>query len=275
MKRRCLMSIDVEDWFQVENLQRGIPRETWDVRELRVEQNVGTVLDLLASHGSRGTFFVLGWIAERFPHVIRKLHDAGHEIASHGYGHELVYRMTKSRFLDDIAQSKKILEDIIGAPVAGYRAPNFSITEWAIDVLAQQGFRYDSSLFPALAHDRYGKLESAAGKERGIFELRPGFFQVPLSCVSVLGRNIPWAGGGYFRLYPYPVFRFGVRSILRREGIYCFYVHPWEFDPNQPRVAGIEAWYRFRHYNNLEKTKRRYTRLLEDFQFVPICEVLP
>jgi polysaccharide deacetylase family protein (PEP-CTERM system associated) len=268
------MSIDVEDWFQVENLQRGISRETWNGRELRVERNLQTVLDLLAEGRSRGTFFILGWIAERVPRTVRMIHEAGHEVASHGYGHELVYRLTRERFIADIERSKKTLEDLIGAPVLGYRAPNFSITEWAIDVLQECGFRYDSSFFPAVTHDRYGKLESVTGRERGIVEVRPGFYQVILSCLSVFGRNLPWAGGGYFRLLPYGVFRRGIRSILRAQGSYCFYIHPWEFDPDQPRVQGIDAWYSFRHYNNLEKTRGRYVRLLREFQFTAIRDAL-
>jgi polysaccharide deacetylase family protein (PEP-CTERM system associated) len=258
----------------VENLQRGISRETWGSRESRVERNVDVILDLLQQHGSRGTFFVLGWIAERVPGLVRRIHALGHEVASHGYGHELVYRMRRQDFEEDVRRSRSILEDLVGERVVGYRAPNFSITDWAIDVLAAMGFRYDSSLFPSMAHDRYGKLKGVTGQTGGVVELRPGFYQVLLSCAPLFGQSVPWAGGGYFRLLPYPVFRLGVRRILRKEGVYCFYIHPWEFDPDQPKVEGIEAWYRFRHYNNLEKTRVRYGKLLQHFTFRPIREAV-
>ena len=196
------------------------------------------------------------------------------EVASHGYGHDLIYTLTEDQFRTDVKRSKGLLEDITGQPVIGYRAPNFSITDWAIDILRETGFRYDSSLFPSMAHDRYGKLEKFKVEDKRWFELAPGFHQVLLSCLPLAGRNLPWAGGGYFRLIPYPVFQRGVRRILRLKQAYCFYIHPWEFDPGQPRVNNIKASYRFRHYNNLERTEKRFRALVSDFSFQPIRDAL-
>jgi len=273
-KAPALMSVDVEDWFQVENLRGAIARDTWNERELRVEKNVELILDILAASGTKATFFTLGWVAERVPGLVKKIHSAGHEVASHGYGHDLIYNLTEDQFREDVTRSKKLLEDITGQPVIGYRAPNFSITDWAIDILRETGFKYDSSLFPSMAHDRYGKLKKFKVEDSRWFELAPGFHQVLLSCLPLGGRNLPWAGGGYFRLIPYPIFQRGVRRILRLKQAYCFYIHPWEFDPGQPRVTGIKASYRFRHYNNLERTEKRFRALVNDFSFQPIRDAL-
>jgi polysaccharide deacetylase family protein (PEP-CTERM system associated) len=268
------MSVDVEDWFQVENLRPAIPRDTWDERELRVEGSTRRVLEILAEHDTRATFFVLGWLAERLPHLVREIRSHGHEIACHGYGHQLLYDLSAEAMREDIHRAKSILEDITGEPVVGYRAPSFSITDAAIDELSRQGFRYDSSLFPSMAHDRYGKLEGVRPDAPPTFRLREGFEQVSLSCLHVMGRRVPWAGGGYFRLLPYEVFRRGVARILEQQGQYTFYVHPWEFDPGQPRVSGIRASHRFRHYNNLDRTQSRFERLVSDFRFQPIRDAL-
>jgi polysaccharide deacetylase family protein (PEP-CTERM system associated) len=270
----AFMTIDVEDWFQVENLHAAIPRESWSGRELRVQRNVDIVLDLLARHDTRATFFVLGWIADAVPSVIKRIHDAGHEVGCHGYGHQMVKELSPDQFRADVLRAKSLLEDLSGDQVTGYRAPNYSITEWALDVLADVGFRYDSSLFPALAHDRYGRVKGGGGEGDSVFAIRPGLQEVVVSCLKVAGQNLPWAGGGYFRLFPYPVFRAGVRRILHREGLYCFYIHPWEFDPGQPRVRDIKPLYRFRHYQNLERTAARFERLLSDFKFVSISSVV-
>ena len=272
---KLLMSVDVEDWFQVENLQGGIPRESWEGRELRVERNVDLILELLRTGSSRSTFFVLGWVAERLPQVVRKVHAEGHEIACHGHGHGLVYKLSPASFREDVSRSKRLLEDTTGAPVVGYRAPNFSITDWAVDVLLELGFRYDSSLFPTIAHDRYGKLVNLPSGDAGVLEIRPGFYEILLSCLRMGGKNIPWAGGGYFRLIPYRLFRSGIGRIVRQTGLYSFYIHPWEFDPDQPRVENIKSQYRLRHYTNLGKTEPRFKRLVKDFRFVPYRDALP
>jgi polysaccharide deacetylase family protein (PEP-CTERM system associated) len=270
----ALLSIDLEDWFQVENLKGAISRESWEVQELRVVRDVDIILSILGETSTRATFFVLGWIAEHVPSLVKRIHEQGHEIASHGYGHDLVYNLTQDQFREDVRISKNILEDLIGEQVIGYRAPSFSITDWAIDILIEAGFQYDSSLFPSLAHDRYGKFRHYVVQRETNVELEKGFREIVLSCLPILGKNIPWAGGGYFRVVPYAVFRGGVQRILRHKGIYCFYIHPWEFDPGQPRIDAVNALYRFRHYKNLAKTRERFVRLLNDFEFRPLREAL-
>lgn len=272
-RAQALMSIDVEDWFQVENLRGVIARESWDSRELRVERSTRGILDSLGRANARATFFFLGWVAERLPRLVRDVHAAGHEVGCHGYGHRLLPELGESAFREDVARAKSILEDLTGEAVTGYRAPSFSITDWAIDHLADLGFRYDSSLFWAL--ERHGRFTRHEVRDAPVFELRKGFHEVRLSCLPVPGGRLPWAGGGYFRLIPYPVFRQGVRRILERTGVFSFYTHPWEFDPGQPRVRGIRRSFAFRHYNNLDKTARRFERLLSDFSFAPVRSILP
>ena len=265
------MSIDVEDWFHVENLKGAVTRESWDSRDLRVERNVDRILELLDDENVLATFFILGWVVERCPDVMGRIADAGHEIASHGYGHDLVYSLSHDQFREDLRRSKALIEDATGHAVRGYRAPSFSITEWAIDILQEEGFVYDSSGVATTLHDRYGTLE---GMEpgRAVTEVRDGFFEVWVSSLPIGRRAVPWGGGGYFRLLPYPVFRWGVARILR-DTSYIFYLHPWEIDPDQPRIdAGWKS--RFRHYNNLHKCEQRLERLLRDFRFGTMSGVL-
>jgi polysaccharide deacetylase family protein (PEP-CTERM system associated) len=270
---RAAMSVDVEDWFQVENLKPVIPRATWDIRERRVERNTTRILELLDQHRARATFFILGWIAERHPGLIRRIAEAGHEIASHGYGHDLLYTLTEAEFRSDVGRCKKILEDITGQPIVGYRAPSFSITDWAVSILQELGFEYDSSAFPTVAHDRYGRL-SGVDAARPILELRPGFFEVCISCLRLGNRGLPWGGGGYFRMIPYLPWRAGVRSILGSGAPYVFYIHPWEIDPGQPRVDGLGRVSRFRHYLNLNRSEDRLRALVSDFQWTTVKSVL-
>jgi polysaccharide deacetylase family protein (PEP-CTERM system associated) len=268
------MSIDVEDWFHVANLGRIIRPHTWPERELRVEKTMDHMLQLMEQWNVKATCFVLGWVAERLPHLVRRVADAGHEIASHGYGHELVYDMQPTAFRRDITRSKQFLEDITGRRVFGYRAPNFSITDWAIPILQEVGFTYDSSLFPTtIAHDRYGRptMMRMNGKSIVTYD---GVAEVGLSCLTVGGHAMPWAGGGYFRLLPYEVFRAGVRRILASGRPYVFYIHPWELDPGQPRVAGLTRGERFRHYLNIERTEARWVSLMSDFEWVTISKLL-
>jgi polysaccharide deacetylase family protein (PEP-CTERM system associated) len=269
------MSIDVEDWFHVENLSRAITRQTWRARELRVERNMDRMLQLMADAPGdvRATCFILGWVAERCPALVRRIAGAGHEIASHGYAHELVTSLSPKKLRADVARSKSLLEELTGAAVAGYRAPNFSITEWAIPVLRDAGFRYDSSLFPTIAHDRYGKIEGPRTGE-AVAELVPGFYEIAVSCLPVAARSLPWGGGGYFRVMPYGLFRRGVRRILSTGQPYVFYIHPWEIDPGQPRVNGVPARYRVRHYVELGRCERRFAALLADFQWSTLSTVL-
>jgi polysaccharide deacetylase family protein (PEP-CTERM system associated) len=268
---RAVMSIDVEDWFQVENLSGVVHRDTWNTRQLRVERNMDRMLALMAEKGVRSTCFVLGWIADRCPSLVKRIADEGHEIASHGFGHELLDTLSRDDFRADIEQSKRLLEELTGAPVIGYRAPAFSIKDWAIPILQEVGFAYDSSAFPTLAHDRYGRLAGVSAGQ-GVVELRPGFHEV---CVSCLGsRGIPWGGGGYFRLIPYPLFRRGVSHILRGGQPYVFYIHPWEIDPGQPRVDGLARGYRFRHYVGLRNCERRFQSLLGDFRWSRMADLV-
>jgi polysaccharide deacetylase family protein (PEP-CTERM system associated) len=267
------MSIDVEDWFHVENLKAVIARDTWDERELRVERNVGRMLDLMAERDIHCTCFVLGWVAEKVPHLIKRIAEAGHEIASHGYGHDLIYNVSHDEFRADIVRSKSHLEDLTGQAVRGYRAPSFSITDWSIDILHDLGFTYDSSAFPTVAHDRYGKL---TGMDAGqpIVELREGFTEMCISCVQLGRRGIPWGGGGYFRLFPYPLFRRGVRKILGSGQPYVFYIHPWEIDAGQPRMKGLKRSHYFRHYVNIDRGEARFASLLRDFEWTTMSDVL-
>lgn len=267
------MSIDVEDWFQVENLRAGVSRASWDERELRVERNTDRMLELLRKHQVKATCFILGWIAERCPGLIRRIHAEGHEIASHGYGHDLIYSLSPQAFRDDIRRGKRLVEDLCGVAIHGYRAPSFSITDWAIDILHDEGFRYDSSAFPTVAHDRYGKL---SGMTPGVpvVELRPGFHEVCVSCWNIAGKGVPWGGGGYFRLFPYRLFARGVRSILGSGMPYIFYIHPWEIDAGQPRVAGLKRSHAFRHRVNLARCERRWDRLLGEVPWTTVQAVL-
>ncbi|MBX3358602.1 MAG: DUF3473 domain-containing protein [Phycisphaeraceae bacterium] len=267
------MSIDVEDWFQVENLKSVVARDSWDQRELRVEANTDRMLQSMADRGIKATCFILGWVADKAPALVRRIAQAGHEIASHGYGHELIYSISHDAFRADIDRSTKALQDLTGAQIRGYRAPSFSITDWAIDILQEQGFEYDSSSFPVVAHDRYGKL---SGIHAGvpIQELRPGFHEVCVSCLNLAGKGVPWGGGGYFRLIPYGLFRAGVRRILASGKPYVFYIHPWEIDAGQPRLTGMKRSHAFRHYVNLDRCGSRFDALLRDFEWTTVAHVL-
>ncbi|MBK7403455.1 MAG: DUF3473 domain-containing protein [Phycisphaerales bacterium] len=270
---KAAMSIDVEDWFQVENLKSVVARDTWDERELRVERNTDRMLELMAERGVTCTCFILGWVAEKCPALVKRIADAGHEIASHGFGHDLIYSLSHDQFREDVRRAKALVEDQTGARVRGYRAPSFSITDWAIDILQEEGFEYDSSAFPTVAHDRYGKLSGMDAGEP-ITEIRPGFREVCVSTLQLGKRGVPWGGGGYFRLIPYPIFKRGVAKILKAGGPYVFYIHPWEVDPGQPRVTGLKRSHAFRHYNNLARCDTRFASLLSDFAWLPVGALL-
>ena len=269
------MSIDVEDWFQVENLKGAIPRSQWDHYPLRVGDNTRLILDIFDATGTKATFFCLGWVADRDPGLIREIADRGHEIASHGYAHELLYDIGPERFREDLRRAQGILEDASGQSVTGYRAPSFSITDWALDILAEEGYQYDSSYFPARGHDRYATLSpdlfpSATDVSPPLVtRFSTGLTELSITVLEVLGRPIPWGGGGYFRLYPPGLFRAGFAAAARRHGGAVFYLHPWEVDPGQPRVEGVKKSYALRHYVNLSKTADRLRRLCESFDFVP------
>lgn len=267
------MSVDVEDWFQVENLKPVIPRASWDNRETRVVRNTIRILDLLEEHKAKATFFVLGWVAERQPALVRQIAERGHEVASHGYGHDLVYELSPAEFRSDVARCKAMLEDLTGSRVVGYRAPSFSITDWAVGILQELGFEYDSSAFPTVAHDRYGKLTGVSAGNP-IIELKPGFFEVCISCLNLGKRGLPWGGGGYFRIVPSAVWQAGMRRILGTGAPYVFYIHPWELDPDQPRVGGTGRSNRFRHYVNLTRSEPRLRKLLANFRWTTVGNLL-
>ena len=262
------LSFDIEDWFQVENLKTAIARDQWDELELRVETNTRKILALLREANARATFFVLGWVAERCPDLVREIDRDGHEVASHGYGHGLVYDMTPEAFREDLLRSKRILEEIVKKPVTGYRAPSFSITPrnlWALDILKETGFDYDSSVFPVSMHDRYG----FPGCSTRPFVWPNGLVEIPLSVYQIGRLSLPAAGGGYFRLFPYGYFHRIFTRLNRRGEAATFYMHPWELDPGQPRVR-VPWFYRFRHYVNLSQAEARLRRLLRDFRFTTL-----
>lgn len=271
----CMLSFDIEDWFQVENLADAIDRKEWGDKELRVIDNTHKLLTLLDKHNTKATFFILGWIADRKPVLVEKIADGGHEVASHGYGHQIVSSISFDQFREDLVRSKGLLEEIAGKEVVGYRAPNYSITEEALDILEDEGFQYDSSFFPSAIHDRYSKLISVnANSRRGVEKARDNLFEVLIPTLNVFGTRFPWGGGGYFRALPYSVFKKGIKRILNDRNSFVFYLHPWEIDPDQPRVKNIKLNYRFRHYIGLDKTESKLDSLLSDFQFIPIKEGL-
>lgn len=260
------LTIDVEDYFQVSAFAPHISRSEWNTRECRVEHNVHQILDMLACRDIKGTFFTLGWIADRYPRMVQRIVREGHELASHGYGHERVNEQTESAFFADIQLAKIVLEDIAGCPVQGYRAPSFSIGEsnlWAFDVLLRAGYRYSSSVYP-IWHDHYGMPDSP----RFSYEVRPGLMEIPITTLRVLNRNLPSSGGGYFRLLPYTLSRWMMRRVNQHEGESgIFYFHPWEIDTSQPRISGIDRKTRFRHYVNIGLMQGRLNQLLDDFKW--------
>ncbi|HEV8439989.1 MAG TPA: XrtA system polysaccharide deacetylase [Methylomirabilota bacterium] len=273
---RNAFSVDVEDWYQVSDFEEAVGFEAWDRYESRVVRNTERVLALLDEYGVKGTFFVLTWNAERHPELVRRIAEAGHEIATHGYRHRLIYEQTPAEFRDDVLRSKKILEDAVGLPVLGYRAPSFSLTQaslWALDILLESGFRYDSSIFPV--SDRLYGIPDA---RRFPFVIRADggrtLVEFPMSTARAAGRNWPLGGGAYLRLFPYPYMRWGIRRVNREGQPALVYVHPWELDPGQPRLKvggkrGLST-----HYINLHRTEAKLRRLLHDFSFAPARDVL-
>ncbi len=270
---RNALTVDVEEHFQVAAFEGQIAREAWDGHDSRVSANTNRVLDVFAAQGVRGTFFVLGWVAERHPGLIRRIVAEGHELASHGYDHTRVIYMDATRFREDVTRTKGILESKGGVPVRGYRAPSYSINGrnlWALDVLQETGHAYSSSIYP-IRHDLYGMPEAP----RFAFRVRPGaILEIPVTTVEVNGHNFPAGGGGYFRLMPYGLFRWGLRRVNERDtqpGM--FYFHPWEVDPGQPRIPRAPLRSRLRHYTNLHTMETRLKRLLGDFRWGRMDEV--
>jgi len=340
-----ILTIDLEDYFQVHAFSDVIKYDDWSNYECRIERNTDRLLEILneATQNSKfktqnskdlsdsspcpmrsapcdsvkATFFVLGWLAERYPDLVRRIQKEGHEIACHGYGHKLIYTQSKKEFREDVRKAKAVLEDITGSEVIGYRAPNYSITnksQWAFEILVEEGFKYDSSIFP-IRHDFYGipnaprfpfviSLNGASNFEFSMLNCQLNTFQnsklitqnskleisnslthslinsralieFPLSTVKLLGQNFPISGGGYFRLFPYSLIRRGLKSINQKENKpFIFYVHPWEFDTDQPRIKGAANLSKFRHYVNLDKTEEKFRRLLKDFNFSSVKEII-
>lgn len=267
------LTIDVEDYFQVSAMAPYIARTEWDARECRVEQNVERILCMLEDYGARATFFTLGWIAERYPQLIRRIVDKGHEVASHGFAHKRASEQSEQQFFSDIQLAKVLLEDVSGVEVRGYRAPSFSIDDnnkaWVWECIERAGYRYSSSIYP-IQHDHYGIPDAP----RFIHDVRAKLIEVPVTTMRMFGRNWPAGGGGYFRLMPYMMSRWAlnrVNRVDRQPAI--FYFHPWEIDAAQPRVPGVNARTRFRHYLNLSRMEQRLRKLLFDFEWGRIDEV--
>ena len=260
------LTIDVEDYFQVSAFAPFIERSDWDRRECRVERNVDRILALLDTHDTHATFFTLGWIAERYPALVRRIVAGGHELASHGFGHERVSDLSEADFFNDIHRAKALLEDIGGMQVQGYRAPSFSIGAgnlWALDTLQRAGYRYSSSIYP-IQHDHYGMPDAP----RFAHQVRENLMEIPPTTLRIFQLNLPSSGGGYFRLFPYPLSRWMLRQVHRQDrSPAVFYFHPWEIDVDQPKVQGISFKTRFRHYVNIGRMEQRLGQLLQDFSW--------
>jgi polysaccharide deacetylase family protein (PEP-CTERM system associated) len=270
------MTVDVEDYFQVEAFSRHIDRKEWDHRECRIERNTDRILEMFGKAGVHGTFFMLGWAAERFPSLVRRIVAGGHELASHGLSHVRADQQSRREFAADVSRARAILEDTGGVAVKGYRAASFSITRsnlWFFDALQEAGYRYSSSVYP-IQHDLYGIPEAPR------FAFYPlesrEFVEIPVTSVRRMGANWPCGGGGYFRLLPYWFSAMNMRAVMRREKQPCvFYFHPWEIDAGQPRISGTPLKTRIRHYTNLGKTEGRLRRLLNDFRWTRLDRLYP
>lgn len=273
--RLCAMTVDVEDYYHVAAFAKNIATDDWSSMPSRVEKNTRLLLELFEQNGIKITFFVLGWIAERYPELIREIDEAGHEIASHGYSHELIYNQSPELFREETHKSKDLLENIIQKDISGYRGSSYSITRrslWALDILTELGFSWDSSIFP-VRHDRYG----IPGTPTRPYRIKTGnggeILEFPLTTTDIFGIRLPAAGGGYFRLYPYWLSKFLLNKACEdKPGI--FYLHPWEVDPDQPRIENASLVSRFRHYNNLDRCLGRLNRLLDDFSFDTVAGTL-
>jgi polysaccharide deacetylase family protein (PEP-CTERM system associated) len=283
-----LLTIDLEDWFQVENLRPLVPHSLWPSCESRVERNTHLILDSLDRFGCSGnggrpcsplkaTFFVLGWVAERLPGLIRQVQARGHEVASHGYNHVLGSRCSTQELRKDIVESKKILEDILGTAVHGYRAPGFSINEETLEILEESGYLYDSSFNSFSGNGRHGKIRIFPNGTGIASKTLRNLYELPISNLEVWGHTVPAGGGGYFRFMPVRIFEKIVKSVLKRNNAFVFYIHPWEVDPDQPRLKGVPGFSRLRHYTNLAKTLPRLqflTSRLRGSSFVTCSEYL-
>lgn len=269
------LTVDVEDYFQVSSFEPYIGQARWDDYSSRVVPNTQRILRLFEAQQVRATFFVLGWVAQRFPDLVRQIVDQGHELGCHSYAHRLIYQMTPDQFRADLVLARDLLQQAAGTPVLSFRAPSFSITRqslWALDILAEEGFRYDSSIFPVY-HDRYGIPDALPGIHR-IRTPAGTLWEFPPTVVRLGPVNLPVSGGGYFRLYPVGWTIRLLRRVVRQGRPFVFYVHPWEVDPDQPRLKLASRLSRFRHYVNLASTQRKLQRLLGQFDFAPMGEIM-
>lgn len=260
-----LASFDVEDWFHAENLKGALPTEDWDRLEPRVERNTHELLDILAGAGATATCFVLGWVARRYPGLVRRMVAEGHEVASHSDAHLRLYSLSRGALAEDLSRARDTLQQLTGAPVWGIRAPMFSISDAVLDYLAEAGYWYDSSFYDFKAHDRYGQLSTAIDPERAVVEVRPGLLELPMSRVALGPVALPWAGGGYFRLIPPTVYRWGVVRRLGMRSWFMFYFHPWELDAEEPPPERLGRAMRFRAYVGRARMRRDLPRLLKRF----------
>jgi len=269
-------TIDVEDYFQVEAFSKAVDRSQWDNYPFRAERNTQLILDLLDKHHIKGTFFILGWVAKKAPYIVKEIASRGHEIACHGMSHRLIYTQDKKVFQDETRESKKLLEDICQQEVIGYRAATYSITEkslWALDILVEEGFKYDSSIFP-MRHDRYGIPDANPLPHKLATPSGATIIEFPITVLRKKHLTLPVAGGGYFRLLPYALTKWGLNQINKQDQSFVFYLHPWEVDPEQPRIKGAGILSNIRHYTNLRKTTPRLDNLLDSFPFDTMSECL-
>jgi polysaccharide deacetylase family protein (PEP-CTERM system associated) len=268
-KKKIFLTFDVEDWFQVENFKQNISFSSWKERDLRVFNNTIKVLDILDSFPFKvkGTFFILGWLADIIPDLVKEIDKRGHEVASHGYNHELCTKLNENELLYDLQKSREKLESLINKPVVGYRAPSFAVTNQILKTIKKAGYLYDSSFNNFSMHGRYGKLDISSWKKRDFFfEVSDNFYEIPLSNLSIGKKVIPLGGGGYFRLFPTAFFKEGMKIVLKKDNAFVFYAHPWEFDPDQPRVTEASRGFKFRHYINLDKTEMKLNSIIKSFK---------
>lgn len=269
------ISIDLEDWFCVHNLSKAIRRDDWDSCELRVHDSTRRLIELFDRYNTKATFFVLGWVAEKIPELVKELDDLGHEIAVHGYDHLLLTEISPEQFDADLARGLKAIEQCgVKSRPLGFRAPSFTMVnktkEWALPILEKHQFKYDSSVFPVGFHPDYGMVEAPLTP----YKITPELLEFPMSCLEVFGRRFPFSGGGYFRLFPYAYTKYCMQKVNAQGRPAVFYLHPWELDPGQPKVKNLSFSQRFRHYRNIDQTEKRLEKLLNDFQFTTIREVL-
>lgn len=268
-KPSILLTFDVEDWFQVENFKEYIEFSAWNSFEPRVEKNTHAILNLLESFSIRpkATFFILGWVAKRFPGLVHLIQQQGHEIASHGVDHHLCTKLNTKDLTKDLVDSRHLLEDIAGTPVKGYRAPSFAINDQILGIIKNAGYLYDSSYNSFSVHGRYGTIDlSNAEKINTTYKVSDDFYEIPLSNLTLFNKVFPFGGGGYFRLFPLFFFKSGVKQILKKDSAFVFYSHPWEFDPFQPRVKQASRWFKFRHYVYLNKTESKLKSFITAFK---------